>query len=101
MTVFSIYWCFSEEAFLWKTMLVTIYAKIKLHQRFIPTNYENFNSGFFLTYLGHTKIWKLHTGLIWVIERIEAILRHLHWIKFKQMDIISKIKNIFAENYSM
>ena len=44
----------------------------------------------------------LHTGLIWVTERIKVVLKYFHWIIFKQMDIISKMQNImFSENYYM
>ena len=49
-----------------------------------------------------TKIWKLYTGLIRIIERIKAILRYFHWIIFKQMEIILKMQNtMFATNYYM
>ena len=46
MILFSFQWCLPKATFFWKTMLVVIYAKI-LHNRFIPTIYENFKSVFF------------------------------------------------------
>ena len=75
-----------------------IYAKI-LHQSFIPTIYEIFNSKFF-NFLGQTgKSGNVYTGLIWAIEIIKAILKYCHWIMFKQMNIISKMENVMpAEN---
>ena len=45
MILFSSQWCLLKAAFLRKTMLVVIYAKI-LHYSFIPTIYENFKSVF-------------------------------------------------------
>ena len=79
-------------------MLVVIYAKI-LNHSFIPTIYENFKPVFLLIYCKR-KFKNLYTGLIRVIERIEAVLWYFHWIIFKQMDITSKMQNImFTENY--
>ena len=71
----------NESSILLKNMLVVIYAKI-LHDSFIPT--------FFLVIWSTRKFGNLHTGLISVIERINAILRNFYWTIFKQIDIISK-----------
>ena len=48
------------------------------------------------------KFGNFYTSLIWLNERIKAILRYFYWMIFKQMDIISKMQNImFAKNYNM
>ena len=69
-----------KSGILLKNLLVLTYPKI-LHNSFIPTIYENFESVFLLT-LGKRKFGNLHPCLNWAIERIKEVLRYFYRITF-------------------
>ena len=62
-----------------------------LHHSFIPTTYENLIKSLLFTYLLQTKIWKL-VYLIWVIERIKAVLRYFPRIMLNKWKLSQKCK---------
>ena len=62
-----------------------------LHHSFIPTTYENLIKSLLFTYLLQTKIWKL-VYLIWVIERIKAVLRYFPRIMLSKRKLSQKCK---------